>query len=392
MNDLQLTAIGKLAEVRSGAAAPQDPSAFSNSGHPFVRAGSLSRLLNGGDEDHLEKISPEVARVHRLQLFPGGTVLFAKSGMSATKGYIYKLKRPAYVVSHLAALVPRDARDSSFLTRALQQFSPAALIKDQAYPSIRLGDIEQMEILAPKSVEGRGRIAAILDTGDALRQKRKRALNLVEGLTAAAFQDRFLNERKEAAPDRFAPLGDLCHIIRDGVHKTPSYVESGVPFVTVKNITSGELDLRQTKFISESEHLELTKRVCPQPGDVLVSKDGTIGVPCLVPEGPIFSIFVSVALLRPRIELIDATFLAEQIRTDAVQQQIKESSKGIAIRHLHLGDFAKLRILVPPLKDQAAFVSDMLLIREHRDRIRRNLLQFEALFSSLQSRAFSGQL
>jgi hypothetical protein len=183
VSDLQATAIIKLAMVRSGGGAPQDPSAFSRDGHPFVRAGSLSRLLGGDDENQLERILPDVARAHRLQLFPKGTVLFAKSGMSATKGYIYNLKQPAYVVNHLAALVPRDTRDSAFLTRALQRFSPTSLIKDQAYPSIRLSDIEQMEILAPDSVEDRGRIAAILDKADALRRNRKRALDLLESLT-----------------------------------------------------------------------------------------------------------------------------------------------------------------------------------------------------------------
>src|SRR3989442_8697 len=134
-----------LAEVRSGGGGPQDSKAFSTSGFPFVRAGSLPKLLDGATEYSLELIEPEVARQYGLSLFPAGTVLFAKSGMSATKGHVYRLRNPAYVVNHLAALIPHDPEDSAFLVRVLQRFSPTVLIKDPAYPSIRLGDIESMK-------------------------------------------------------------------------------------------------------------------------------------------------------------------------------------------------------------------------------------------------------
>jgi type I restriction enzyme, S subunit len=101
--------LASLAVVRSGGGAPQDTGAFSNDGYPFVRAGSLVKLLAGMAENDLEKISPESAQTHGLKLFPIGTVLFAKSGMSATKGHVYALKKEAYVVNHLAALVPHKA-------------------------------------------------------------------------------------------------------------------------------------------------------------------------------------------------------------------------------------------------------------------------------------------
>jgi hypothetical protein len=129
--------LASLAVVSSGGGAPQDPTAFSESGHPFVRAGSLPRLLDGVAEQELEKLQPETAGRHGLKLFPKGTVLFAKSGMSATKGYVYSLKGPAYVVSHLAALVPRDQRDSSYLVRALQMYPPFSEAFNPVYEECR---------------------------------------------------------------------------------------------------------------------------------------------------------------------------------------------------------------------------------------------------------------
>ena len=170
---LQVVSLASLADVRSGGGAPQDPAAFSENGYPFVRAGSLSKLLNGHDENSLEKIERSAAAQHGLKLFPEGTVLFAKSGMSATKGYIYRLRVPAYVVNHLAALVPHNADDSAFLVRALQKFPPTSLIKDPPYPSIRLSDIQEMRINAPTDPKERRRIAEMLDQVDDLQRKRR---------------------------------------------------------------------------------------------------------------------------------------------------------------------------------------------------------------------------
>src|SRR5262245_27802456 len=99
--NLVSTSLSELATVHAGGGAPQDSDAFTRTGHPFVRAGSLPKLLNGAEEQTLELIEPEVAKHYRLKLFPKGTVLFAKSGMSATKGHVYQLKEPAYVVNHL---------------------------------------------------------------------------------------------------------------------------------------------------------------------------------------------------------------------------------------------------------------------------------------------------
>ncbi len=99
---LESMPISALAEVQSGGGAPQDSSAFTATGHPFVRAGSLPKLLHGASEESLEKLEPATAQEYGLSLFPTGTVLFAKSGMSATKGHVHRLRHPAYVVNHLA--------------------------------------------------------------------------------------------------------------------------------------------------------------------------------------------------------------------------------------------------------------------------------------------------
>lgn len=187
-------------------------------------------------------------------------------------------------------------------------------------------------------------------------------------------------------------LGNVCTVIRDGIHHTPKYVADGIPFVTVRNITGGELDLTGAKLISEKEHNLISRRVKPEAGDILVSKDGTIGIPCPVNTRQEFSIFVSVALLKLKQEIVDQTFLCEQIRSDYVQKQIKQSSKGIAIRHLHLEDFRRLRIIVPSMEMQRKYSKVTSTLRRNYKTVQEQLGELNALFSSLQHRAFTGAL
>ena len=80
---------------------------YSDIGIPFVKAGNLQDLTAGGSLDDIQKVSDAVAKSHRLKLYPKGTVLFAKSGMSCLKGYVYVLPQDAYVVSHLACITPK---------------------------------------------------------------------------------------------------------------------------------------------------------------------------------------------------------------------------------------------------------------------------------------------
>src|SRR5262249_18631163 len=50
----------------------------------------------------------------------------------------------------------------------------------------------------------------------------------------------------------------LCNRITDGTHVTPRYVDEGVPFISVKDITSGAICFESCRRISPEQHAELT--------------------------------------------------------------------------------------------------------------------------------------
>src|SRR4051794_38333763 len=118
------THLGKVVDVSAGQPAPK-PNDFSDDGYPFIRAGSLEGLLSGQTEDDCEKLDTETARRYRMRLYPRDTILFAKSGMSAKIGRVYRMRQPAYVVSHLAALAPIGKYEPSYLAHWLRAHPPS---------------------------------------------------------------------------------------------------------------------------------------------------------------------------------------------------------------------------------------------------------------------------
>lgn len=161
-------------------------------------------------------------------------------------------------------------------------------------------------------------------------------------------------EQSYIIPDtwRMVTLGSIVYKLTDGTHKTPEYAVDGVKFVSVKDISSGRLDLSGTKFIKQTEHDELYKRCNPEKGDMLLSKIGTTGVPAIVDTEEPFSLFVSVALLKYNHQYIHEKFLYYLLMCPLVQEQVKENTRGIGNKNWVLDFIAKTVIVLPPIEEQ----------------------------------------
>ncbi len=151
-------------------------------------------------------------------------------------------------------------------------------------------------------------------------------------------------------------LGSLVYKLTDGTHKTPKYAIEGVKFVSVKDMSSGKLDLSKTKFITQEEHKELYKRCNPEKGDMLLSKVGTTGVPAIIDTDEQFSLFVSVALLKYNHQFINEKFLYYLLMSPLVQEQVKENTRGIGNKNWVLDFIAKTAVVLPPIEEQQRIV------------------------------------
>jgi type I restriction enzyme S subunit len=149
----------------------------------------------------------------------------------------------------------------------------------------------------------------------------------------------------------WATVGQLSTKVVDGVHKKPNYVPQGVPFVTVRNLTAGlGISFESLNHITEADHREFVRRANPEAGDVLISKDGTLGVVRTIRTDKVFSIFVSVALVKPVLREM-ADYLEVALQSPQVQRQMVP--KGSGLQHIHLEDLREDAIPLAPLPEQS---------------------------------------
>ena len=153
-----------------------------------------------------------------------------------------------------------------------------------------------------------------------------------------------------------AQLSQLARQIVDGAHLTPTYVESGVPFLRVTDIGGDVVALDEVKRIPPAEHEELTQRCRPERGDLLLSKNGTIGMTKIVDWDWEFSIFVSLCLIKPASEL-DVRFAGYAFRSSAIRVQMDDASKQNTVTNLHLEKIRNLKFPIPPLDEQRAIAA-----------------------------------
>ena len=180
----------------------------------------------------------------------------------------------------------------------------------------------------------------------------------------------------------------LKHItkqITDGTHSTPNYLdspsESSIPFLRVTDVQTEKIELESVKYIELDEHQELIKRCKPEKGDLLLSKNGTIGITKIVDWDWEFSIFVSLALIKPD-RLIDVEYLNYYFESDIMAYQMQQGSKQITVTNLHLDKIRDFYIVTPPVIEQKQLVEKIKLIEQKVISTKKNI---ENQITTLQS-------
>ncbi len=179
----------------------------------------------------------------------------------------------------------------------------------------------------------------------------------------------------EAASDWELPEGWTSVELRDHVYiagrigwrglKRSEYTETGPLFLAVKNILpSGEVDFTQTDHLSKVRYDE-SPEIQLQPGDILLTKDGTIGKVGMVNELPSeVTLNSSILVVRPNDALLTNRYLFHFLRGPQFQEIARERIAGSAVPHLFQKDIKELSALVPPLNEQCRIVAKLEAVLE----------------------------
>jgi type I restriction enzyme S subunit len=143
----------------------------------------------------------------------------------------------------------------------------------------------------------------------------------------------------------------------DCKHRTVPFTSEGIPLASIREVQSWEVDLSSAKMTTEEEYLLMIEGARdPRPGDVIVSRNATIGAAALVPDRAQFCMGQDVSLVRPGVEL-EPAFLNWLFRSDGVANQITAASIGSTFFRINVEQIKELLIPLPLIDEQRAIVS-----------------------------------
>ncbi len=357
---------------------------YDNGTIPWVKTGDLK-------VKHLSEIPDSITQLglenSSAKIFPVNTVLVAMYG--ATIGACSILKKQAATNQACAAILPNENLIADYLFFYLSSIKQELISKGigGGQPNISATILKNTKILVPP-LELQIHIANILTKAENLIQQRKQSIALLDAFLKSTFSEMFI---EKGFP--YQKLGDLSNKITDGEHQKPVYRDSGMPFISVTNITNGFLDFNNCKYVSEEDFNKFTRRCKPELGDIVYTKVGaTYGRAVIVDTENPFCLYVSVALIKPKSDLIISKFLQYAINHPFVKRQADKSIKGAGVPDLHLIEIKSFKIPVPPIELQNQFAHIVTKTETLKQQYQESLQQLEQLFGSLSQQAFKGEL
>ena len=253
---------------------------------------------------------------------------------------------------------------------------------------VNRGDIGELPIRLPPLSEQR-RIAAILDQADALRAKRREALAQLDRLAQSVFIEMFgdpVANPKAWTTVKFGEVGTLDRgVSKHRPRNAPELLGGNHPLVQTGEVancdgyirsytsTYSDLGLRQSKMWSAGT---LCITIAAN-----IAKTGILTFDACFPD--------SVVGFRS-----DNPATVEYVRVwlSFLQKSLEDSAPESAQKNINLAILRGLNIPLPPLHFQQTFATRIQSIESLKAQHRAALAKLDALFASLQQRAFRGGL
>ena len=153
-------------------------------------------------------------------------------------------------------------------------------------------------------------------------------------------------------------LGDICESIADGDHMPPPKADTGIPFITISNITEqNKIDFSNTMFVPHAYYDALAEKRKPQKGDVLYTVVGSYGIPVCIEEDSEFVFQRHIAILRPKKQIVKPRYMFHAMQSSAFKAQADKTAKGVAQKTIGLAALAAMKLPVPSLDVQSRIVN-----------------------------------
>ncbi|MBT2596223.1 restriction endonuclease subunit S [Arthrobacter sp. ISL-72] len=398
---MNTTQLGDLADLRAGFGFPKMYQGRSLGELPFAKVGDISRVGRSGSNvlttagHYIDEVDLTALKARAV---PAGSTLFAKIGEAIRQEHRVMAGCSVVIDNNAMAAVPKPGVDPGYLFRFLQTVNMYSMTASTTVPALRKSDLELIPAPRRDIVQQR-RIVSILDKADELRTKRRQALAQLDVLAQSLFHNMFgnvsLNDRGWESDTKLADVAEISSGITKG-RRTNGQDLTTVPYMAVSNVQDMSLKLETVKYIDatpeEIDRLKLRKDdlLLTEGGDPDKLGRGTLWaeqLPLSIHQNHVFRVRVV------REHVIHPLFLNWIVGSSRGKSYFLKSAKQTTgIASINMTQLKAFPLLVPPFRLQEEFARRVAMIHRLRDRHSDQLAELDALFASLQHRAFSGQL
>lgn len=368
-NDWDVITLGDYAQIFRGGS-PRPIQAFlttSDQGINWIKIGDV-----GAGEKFIEsteeKIIPE--GVSRSRMVYKGDLILSNS-MSYGRPYIMNIEGCIHdgwlVIQKYDRLFNREYLYYA-LSSDLTMRQYVAMAAGSSVQNLNKEKVSKIVLPCPKILEQK-KIAEVLSSIDTLIVDLKKLIRKKKDIRQGTMQMLLTGKKRLEgfSGDWIAkPLEKLCDLITDGSHESPSEYLDGFYMPSVKDMTDSGFVFSDCKRISKADYERLVANGCkPEIGDVLIAKDGSmLKYVFPVKEKRNIVILSSIAILRPKKNMLSSSYLTYYFRQPRfVEQVIKSNQTGTGVPRIVLKNFKKIELNIPEeLNEQeaiAGILSDM---------------------------------
>lgn len=195
---------------------------------------------------------------------------------------------------------------------------------------------------------------------------------------------------------KWVKLGEVSLKITDGEHLRPKVQNSGIPFLSAKDVRENDVTFENVLYVSEKDAEMFWKKCNPEKEDILiVSRGATVGRLCIIKTDKRFCLLGSVILIKVD-KKVNSSFIAYMIKSPQLNKQIINVSGSTAQQAIYLRDIKNVEIPLPPLSQQTQIVSEIEKRFSEADNLEKaideSLAKAEKLKQSILKQAFEGKL
>jgi len=355
---------------------PHETPKLYDDGIPFVSAEACSS--GSIDFDKIRgRISLEDHKSYSRKYKPQRNDIFMiKSGATTGITAIVETDRDFNIWSPLAAIRIEEQYNSLYVLNCMRsQFFLDSVALNWNYgtqQNIGMGTIENLPITWPPTLREQTAIADFLEREtariDALVEKKETQIRLLQEKRQALISHVVTKGLDPAVPMKdsgvewlglvpkhwyVSKLRQKCNVITDGAHISPDTIKEDYPFVSTVDVNNGMIDLVGCLKTSADSYDYMVRTGCqPKKGDVLFSKDGTVGRTAVVDFEEHFVVASSLVIITPAPQYLLSNFLDYWLNGQIIKQEVALQLSGSALKRISIEKIGNLPALVPPVEEQ----------------------------------------